>query len=122
MSDDTGNASFEAELDLRGLKFERRALVGQFALILKDYPVPRGPNAGRAVELGVVLPADYPSAAPNGVHTKRSEVISSKVANPQESELGADWMRWSRVVQKWVPGSRRAELYFAQVDAWLERV
>lgn len=120
MPDDANTASFEEELKIRGLPFSTRLVNNLTAVVVQSYAVQRGPFAGRAVELGVILPADYPSTAPNGIHTRRAEEISSKVGNPQNSELGPEWMRWSRVAQHWSPGNRRAGLFLAQVDSWLE--
>jgi hypothetical protein len=120
MPDDDGRASFEDELRVRGLSIESRVVNNLVALVVSAYPIPRGPFAGRTIALGIILPADYPSTAPNGIHTARSEEISSKVGNPQNSELGGEWVRWSRVVQNWTPGNRRAGLFLAQVDSWLE--
>ena len=120
MSDDTGRASLEEELTPQGLPFETRQVQGLTAVIVTEYFIPRGPYSARRIPLGIVVPADYPSTPPNGIHTRRSDEISARVENPQVSDLGGDWIRWSRVVQHWSPGNRKASLLLAQVDAWLE--
>jgi hypothetical protein len=120
MSDDTGQGSFEEELKVRSLSYTTRPAGGLPGIIVDAYPVIRGPFAGKSIPLGIVLPADYPSTAPNGIHTQKSEEISARVQNPQGSDFGGEWIRWSRVTRNWIPGSRRAVLFLAQADAWLE--
>ena len=120
MADDSGVPSFEEELRLRSLVFEKKIAGNLAVLVVGAYPVPRGQFEGKMITLGVQFPADYPSTPPAGIHTRRAEEISTKVANPQPSDLGADWQRWSRVVQNWTTGKRRADLFLGQVDAWLE--
>jgi hypothetical protein len=120
MPDDTDKASFEDELKLRALSYRPSSLGPNTILILDGYPIERGPYAGRELALGIVLPGDYPSTAPNGIHTKKSHEISARVQNPQGSELGNDWIRWSRVTRNWSPGNRSARLFLSQVDSWLE--
>jgi hypothetical protein len=120
MTDDASAESFESELKVRGLKYSVREVGECKAFVIEDYEIPYGVNAGKKLPLAVLLPKDYPSAAPAGVHTRWIAGLKGAAGSPQTSELGGDWQRWSRIVQNWVPGRRRADLYLAQVDRWLE--
>jgi len=122
MADDTSHESFRAELTLRGLTFTEQGVGDAFAFLVEAYPVKDGRNAGKTIPLAFVLPRDYPSAAPAGVHYRWSGDFGNPPANPQGSELGGGWQRMSRVVQGWVPGQRTASHYLGQVDRWLELV
>lgn len=120
MADDASSQSFREELGRRELKFSERKVGDCAAFIVEEFPIRDGRNAGRILPIGFVLPRDYPSAAPAGVHYKWRGDLGNAPSNPQGSELGDGWQRMSRVVQSWTPGRRTACHYLAQVDRWLE--
>ncbi|MDG6999518.1 MAG: hypothetical protein JRN15_10430 [Nitrososphaerota archaeon] len=122
MGDDTSTDSFREELTLRGLNFEERKVGNSTAFIIGVYPIIYGRNSGKSLTLGFVLPLDYPSTAPAGVHYRWTPDLGNAPGNPQSSDLGGGWQRMSRVVQGWVPGHRTSSHYLAQVDGWLELV
>ncbi|QRF74646.1 hypothetical protein Thermo_00131 [Thermoplasmatales archaeon] len=120
MSDDNSAESFESEVKLREYSYTATTVSGNVAFIIENYPILYGKNSGKQISIGIVLPKDYPSAAPAGIHIKWRQDLQNKPTNIVKSEMGSGWERMSRVVQNWVPGRRRAELFFAQVDKWLE--
>lgn len=120
MSDDVSAESFESEVRLRGYSYTTASVSGNIAFIIENYPILYGRNAGKQISIGIVLPKDYPSAAPAGVHIKWRQDLQNKPASIVNSDMGNGWERMSRAVQSWIPGRRRAELFFAQVDRWLE--
>jgi hypothetical protein len=120
MFDDSSPSDFEEYLKTKNLKYDTVAGDGNKRIYrVSDYVIPNGNYAGTVVQLGLPIPADYPTTAPYGVHVK-SEKSFENIKNVNASFLGAGWQFWSRQINNWSPGRRNAQYYMDHVDRWLE--
>ena len=86
------------------------------------YEVPVGKHAGLPVEIGFVVPTDFPLTPPSGPHIH-------KIIHPNKSDgehptghihpsqpnhskhFGPDWQYWSRPFPNWASGAKNAVRY-----------
>lgn len=91
------------------------------------YTVRVGKYAGLELEMGFVVPADFPMTPPHGPHINKqihqnksggSHPTGGIHSSPQHSKhFGADWQHWSRPHPKWTDGSRDAVRYMAFIHS-----
>lgn len=87
------------------------------------YTVAVGKHAGLQLEMGFVVPEDFPMTPPHGphinklLHTNRSGGVhptGGVHSSPGHSKhFGPDWQHWSRPYPKWADGPRSAARYMA---------
>lgn len=110
---------FEGHLEQKGLFFTKRGLDGGVtAFVIESYSIPGGARAGKIVGVGLPIPADFPSAAPYGVHVRKDHGFACPIQNEHPSALGGEWSFWSRQ-PNWEEGRRTPQYYMDQVDRWL---
>lgn len=92
---------------LTELAYEPAALDGRPDHITIAYQVQTGRFAGTQVQLGFIVPGDFPNTPPSGPHVSPRiwPINPSAPAHPErahESEsFGPDWQYWSRPVRDW---------------------
>ena len=87
------------------------------------YTVTTGKHAGLALEVGFVVPVDFPMTPPTGPHINQllhpnksggehpTGGIHSSTAH--STHFGSTWQYWSRPYKKWANGKRDAAHYMA---------
>jgi hypothetical protein len=103
----SGLDRFVADLSALGLECERRN-----GLVLVTLDVER-PDLPGPLRVGADPPNDFPNVPPHWVHAPRQLAIPS--GNPQASELGPEWLKWSRQHPKWKGGANGARHWLAHV-------
>ena len=74
--------------------------------IVIDYVVPVGRFAGQKVQLGFIVPPDFPMTPPSGAHVSpQIHPLLSGGTHPtggiHASPFGGEWQYWSRPFQNW---------------------
>lgn len=87
------------------------------------YTVNIGKHAGLELEMGFVVPEDFPMTPPHGPHISKQLHPNNSGGNhpgggihpsPKHSKhFGSDWQHWSRPHPKWADGPRTAVRYMA---------
>lgn len=101
----SGPDRFMTDLTALGLKSERRGNLVLVTLDIEREDLP-GP-----LQVGADPPADFPNVPPHWLHAPRQLALPS--GNPQASELGPDWLKWSRQHPSWKSGTNGAKLWLA---------
>lgn len=111
----TGAAMFSA--GLRRLGYSPRSLPSRSDHLIFAYQVESGRFKGTDVQIGLVIPADFPMNPPTGPYiSPEIHPINSSGEHPQgsvhkqqalvfDAEAGGSWQYWSRPYQGWA-GSR----------------
>lgn len=94
------------------------AVSGQYAIF--TFTVPIGSRIGAQVKLALFATPDYPLSAPPGPH------VSPRIEHPRganhNSDLGPDWVYWSRPFPDWPRSSRDARAYMSHVRRLFEQL
>lgn len=86
-----------------------------------QYNIPVGKFKGTNVELGFVIPPDFPNVPPGGPHIKpRILPINEKATTHPEKVLasgpfGNEWEYWSRPFQGWAETNHTVKTYMAHI-------
>ena len=115
----TGAALFAAQL--RGAGYEVTELPDHHVKF--PYTVRVGKHAGLDLEMGFVVPEDFPLSPPHGPHiSKMLHPLKSGGTHPtggihdssgHSKHFGKDWQHWSRPFEKWAAEKRNAIRYMA---------
>lgn len=95
---------------LVGLGYEVRELGNN--RVAFDYKVPCGRFGGRAIELGFVVPAEFPLNPPSGPHVSPQllPLTGGGGVHPaggiHASDFGPTWQYWSRPLLHWATTRR----------------
>ena len=124
MSDDTkltGAELFAAQL--RAADYSVVELPDDHVKIF--YTVDAGKHMGLTLEMGFVVPKDFPMTPPPGPHIHKllhsnksgGEHPTGGIHPSQKhsKHFGSDWQYWSRPYPKWASGKRNAVRYMAFV-------
>jgi hypothetical protein len=79
-----------------------------------DYVIPVGPEPGRRIRLGFVVPPDFPLTPPSGPY------VSPRLGHPhgavnEAPQFGPDWEYWSRPFPGWQLSDRSVRTYIAHI-------
>lgn len=115
----TGARLFAAQLRAAG--YEVTELPDHHVRLL--YMVNVGKHAGLEVEMGFVVPEDFPMTPPHGPHINKLLHPNNSGGNHPDGGIhpspghskhfGPDWQHWSRPYPKWADGPRTAVRYMA---------
>jgi hypothetical protein len=100
-----GLERFIADLSALGRECERRN-----GLVVVTLDVER-PDLVGPLQVGADPPNEFPNLPPHWLHAPRQLAIPG--GSPQASELGPDWLKWSRTHPKWKGGANAATLWLA---------
>lgn len=86
------------------------------------YTVETGKFAGQLIQLGFVVPGDFPLSPPSGPHisprllpiTNGGGTHPTGAIHPSQ-EFGADWEYWSRPLKHWQTTQRKAHDVLAHI-------
>lgn len=73
----------------------------QVYAVIKDFEVPIGKFSGRIIDLGIIIPSDYPRIVHSSIHVKANPQLFEKtdtlsgIRNIIDSGLGTEWRYWS---------------------------
>lgn len=122
---DFGAAAFVKGLQQLGLTV--KVAPSQPDHIAMDYIVPAGKFKGEKVQLGFVVPADFPVTTPTGPHVSpRIHAQANGGMHPHggihtdrsqnfEVAFGGEWQYWSRPIQGWGESHKTVDTYMAFV-------
>lgn len=74
---------------------------GQTYAVFKEFEIEIGKFSGRVIDLGLMIPSDYPRRVHNSIHVRATPQLFEKtdtisgVRNIIDSKLGPDWRYWS---------------------------
>lgn len=97
----TGIDRFIAGVTALGLKCELR---GALVIVTIDDVAPPGREGEHVVAADP--PPNFPAAAPHWLHLPRELTLPE--GGPQPSELGSEWLKWSRPHPRWRGGGNPA--------------
>ncbi|HCG00242.1 MAG TPA: hypothetical protein DEV93_06820 [Chloroflexi bacterium] len=121
----TGVAAFIAGLGEFG--YEPVQLPGRPDHVVIDYEVESGKFVGTKLNLGFIVPADFPFTPPGGIHVSEpihplqaggqhpTGGIHREHATPFREALGGDWQYWSRPPADWATGKKTVAAYMSHV-------
>jgi hypothetical protein len=81
---------------------EKAEAGGNTYVIIRNYTVMLGRFDGRLIDLGILVPPDYPRTMSAAVHVRANPQLIEKdqtvpnVRNITDSALGAEWRYWSK--------------------------
>ena len=91
-------------------------------IFIIEHSIPSGKYCGKTVEIGIPVPADFPDAAPYGLHVKKNHNFEETIQSKNTSVLGEEWEFWSRQINWDNPARRTPQYFFDHVNRWLEIV
>ena len=105
---------------LAALGFEPAVLPEKPDHVTINYEVETGRFAGKRVEHGFVVPADFPLTPPSGPHVSpHIHPVNSGGPHPtgsiQASPFGGEWQYWSRPVPDWAAGKKTVAAYMSHI-------
>ena len=110
---------FEAYLKQKNFLFKRNSSEPDKTIFVIDsYRIPSGSNSGQTVGIGLPIPADFPDAAPYGIHVRKDHGFKGPIQSVVDSNLGSKWSFWSRKLN-WEADRRKPQYYMDQVDRLL---
>ena len=122
-----GGALFANELRAAGIEVEE---LGDGHIMIPGYRVPEGKLEGLKVDIGIVVPSDFPLSPPSGPHVHKlihqnrpdgPHPCGHVHASADHSEhFGHGWQYWSRPHPNWTSGARNAMRYMEYVRALWE--
>ena len=122
-----GGALFAKQLRDTGVNVVE---LGDGHVMIPGYCVPEGKFEGLEVDLGIVVPADFPLTPPSGPHihklihknrTNGQHPYGHIHASSKHSKHFRDgWQYWSRPHPNWSLGARNAVRYMEHVHALWE--
>jgi hypothetical protein len=131
VSDDTGSPGFVSFMSgLTALGYKPAPVPNLKDHLYFDYTVETGVFAGRTVQLGLNVPADFPMTTPSGPYVSPhvlpinisagavhpAGAIHHEQAKPFEKELGGLWEYWSRPFSPdWVSQKKTVAVYMSHI-------
>lgn len=100
-----GLERFVADLSALGRECERRN-----GLVVITLDVER-PDLAGPLQVGADPPNEFPNVPPHWLHAPRELAIPG--GKPHASELGPDWLKWSRTRPNWKGGANGARIWLA---------
>jgi hypothetical protein len=112
---------------LVALGYQPGALSRMSDHIAIDYVVESGRFAGKRVQLGFIVPVDFPLSAPSGPHVSPhihpiiaggehpTGGIHQSQAAPFQDALGGNWQYWSRPFPRWHTSKKTVAAYMAHI-------
>ena len=122
-----GGALFAKELRDAGMAVEE---MGDNHIMIPGYCVPAGKFEELKVDIGIVVPPDFPLSPPSGPHVHKL-IHANRSDGPHPSghihpsakhskHFGDGWQYWSRPHPNWTSGARNAMRYLEHVRALWE--
>jgi hypothetical protein len=131
VSDDTGSPGFVSFMTgLTALGYKPTPVPNLKDHLYFDYTIETGVFAGRTVQLGLNVPADFPMTTPSGPYVSPhvlpinisagavhpAGAIHHEQAKPFEKELGGLWEYWSRPFSPdWVSQKKTVAVYMSHI-------
>jgi len=122
-----GSEPFIKDFEDLGYKAELvKGVDGQTYAIFKEFEIDIGKFAGRLIDLGLIIPPDYPRRVHSSMHVKATPQLFEKtdsirgVRNIIDSGLGLEWRYWSYSF-KVVP-EETAKHLLSQINGVFKRV
>lgn len=122
-----GGALFAEQLRATGVEVEE---MGDGHVMIPRYRVPDGKFEGLVVDIGIVVPSDFPLSPPSGphvhklIHANRSDGPHPEghihPSKKHSKHFGDGWQYWSRPHPNWASGARNAIRYMEHVRALWE--
>ncbi len=122
-----GGALFAEQLRAAGMRVGE---LGDEHVMIPGYRVPDGKFEGLVVDIGIVVPSDFPLSPPSGPHVhKLIHANRSDGPHPRghihrsakhSKHFGDGWQYWSRPHPNWTSGARNAIRYMEHVRALWE--
>lgn len=108
-------------LEYHKLGFEIHEDRNQQAIIFPDYPLPEGLFGQETVRLLIVLPKNYPNAAPDMFFADPWITLKASGNHPRKADVpfefaGTRWQRWSRHNNEWRRGTDGIHTMLARVN------
>jgi hypothetical protein len=112
---------------LRSLGFQPVKLPDRSDCVVFDYIVESGKFTGRAVRLGLIVPADFPNTTPTGPHVSPNihlfaqngehptGGIHQQHAVPFQTSAGGQWQYWSRPFPGWAEARKTVAVYMSHI-------
>lgn len=112
---------------LRKIGFEPVALPDRNDCVTFDYVVQTGKFAGKTVQLGLIVPPDFPNTPPTGPHVSPqihpagiqgphpTGNIHLQHAGPFQQARGGDWQYWSRPFPDWAGQKKTVSVYMSHI-------
>ena len=107
----TGIERFLAGLQELGIECEQR---GDLAVATLDVAPPGVPGPH---QVGADPPNDFPNVPPHWLHLDKALKLSEGQA--QDSDLGGEWLKWSRKHPNWQGGQAAAREWLAHARSLL---
>ena len=122
-----GGALFATQLSEAGVSVVE---LGDEHVVIPAYRVAEGKFEGLEMDLGVVVPADFPLTPPSGphvhklIHVNRGDGVHPDghihASSDHSQHFKDGWQYWSRPFPDWTSGSRHAVRYMEYVRALWE--
>jgi hypothetical protein len=107
-----GVERFAEELEALGYRTERDDSNG----VWFEYIVENGPRRGEAMELGFVVPENFPIEPPHGPNYRPAILRDSGAGGVHPGrELGPDWDHWSRPHPAWAQTDYSGRAYMRYI-------
>ncbi|QQO16050.1 hypothetical protein JJB99_07795 [Bradyrhizobium diazoefficiens] len=110
---------------LKSLGFNPTVVPGKSEHVYFAYEIPTGNFAGRQVQLGLIVPADFPMTSPGGIHVSpRFYPNRGGGTHPTggihdsadfQNALGGEWQYWSRPYSNWGAAKKAVATYMSHV-------
>ncbi len=94
------------------------------------YPIQTGTLANKTIQLGFVVPGDFPLSPPSGPHVSPSihplhpdqspGHPTGGVHSAQNPHFEGDWQYWSRPYPDWPGSNRSVQAYMAHIHRLFE--
>lgn len=112
-SEKQGVERFGDELEALGYRPERNAHDG----VWFSYRIENGPRRGELIELGFVVPANFPLEPPHGPNYRPAILRSAPGISGVHPgrELGRDWDHWSRPHPTWAHTDQSVATYLRHI-------
>ena len=96
-------------LDERGIAYKEIEDGGIKGIIIQGYRLPDGRFDHDVADVLIIIPSNYPDAAPDMFHTMPWVKVVSTSSYPIRADqpvtfAGQNWQRWSRHADSWRPG------------------
>ncbi len=122
-----GGALFAEQLRATGMEVEE---LDDEHVMIPGYRVPDGKFEGLVVDIGIVVPPDFPLSPPSGPHVHKL-IHANRPSGPHprghihpsnehSKHFCDDWQYWSRPHPNWASGARNAVRYMEHVRALWE--
>jgi hypothetical protein len=114
-----GVERFAEELEALGYRPQRDAADG----VWFDYTIENGPRHPDTIELGFVVPGNFPVEPPHGPNFRPAILRSSGIGGVHPGrELGRDWDHWSRPHPNWAQTDQSVRTYMRHIRSLNEEL